>query len=152
MDFRITGAGSNRNPFQQVNRYQQQNPFQLPVTWGENTSSAGGTGYTPYLDRSKIDEQLRERRNQRSGEKPLELSQMRERIATRQTEIDGIQKQLRNTNDPELKRYLESNMNIKNAGFASLQGEYNKYFTGITSGFVGNEGKIDHIGSFVTTV
>ena len=151
VDFRISGAGSNRNPFQQV-RYQQNGLFQLPVTWGQNTTSSGGAGYQPYQDRSKVDDQLRDRQKLRSQEQPEQLQQMRNRIFIREGEIEKLRKQLHGANDPLIKRALEQSVNTKNAGYSSLQSEYNQMFSGITSGFVGNEGKIDHIGSFVTIV
>lgn len=155
MDFRISSAGSGRNPLQDVYRYQRNNPFQLPVTWGQNTSSAGGAGGTdlnPFLNRAGLDDDLRNRRNQQSKQRPEELGRIQQKIWEREQEISRLDYQIQNAGDAGLKRSLESTRQVQNAGFASLQGEFARQSGATGGGFVGNENKIDHIGSFVTLV
>lgn len=155
MDFRISGAGGYRNPFQDAYRYQRNNPFQLPVTWGSNTSSAGGAGgtdYNPFLNRAGLSDDLRSRRNQRTEQRPETLSQMENKLWVRQQEINRLDYQIQNAGDAGLKRSLESTRSVQNTGLISLQGEFDRQSGTVGGGFVGNENKIDHIGSFVTLV
>lgn len=77
---------------------------------------------------------------------------MQQKIWEREQEINRLDYQIQNAGDPALKRNLELNRNVQNAGFASLQGEFSRQSGSSGGGFVGNENKIDHIGSFVTLV
>ncbi len=151
MGFRISGAGSQRNPFQQGFQRQSvnlSNPFQLPKGSGDY----GTNGFQSYLGRGNLDQQLNDRRKQQEQRLPEQLQQLLEQLKQREQEIARLRQQLEGAKDPTMKKELESMMNQKSSGFFSLQGQVNQHYKGLSSGFAGQENKIDHIGSFVTQV
>ena len=150
MSFPIQGG----SPYYGGNSNQPYNPFTLPRGFNQQTggTSNAGNGYQPYTKRSTYDQVLRNNRKTEEEMRPEQLEKQLELLQTRKGEVDSLTFQLQNTQDPAMKKLLQGQLDETNAGFHDLQALVDQHYKGLTSGFVGTENRLDHIGSFVTMV
>jgi hypothetical protein len=123
----------------------------------DNANKTGGSGNSDSELQTFMDAQFRKRnalenRKKNSAQsQPKTMQEMLQDLNTQRAEVDRLKHQLDSTNDPALHRLLQEQFGSKSQSFSSLESQVSLLFRGPGGGFVGSEGKIDHIGSFVTT-
>lgn len=153
-NYRISGAGNYQNPFVLAGTQRQQtNPFVLPQNGQKNGQPVSGSDIDPYALRPNQNQQYSNaRRRQQDSKRPQSLEQLNNQLQQQEKEVQALRRQLEGIQDPQRKKSLEQTMQQKTAGLSSLQGMISLQYKGLSSGFAGQENKVDHIGSFITQV
>lgn len=104
-----------------------------------------------YIRNGQHKKQLQDRRNRLNNERSGSLHEMLLRLNRGRQEVNGIQQQLANVENPFQKRILETQLGSKSARTSFIEHSLSSSYDPAASGFVGSENRIDSIGSFVTS-
>lgn len=134
----------------------QQDPTLLDPTMQDPTmqkqNTSGRATFQSYQDdQLRKRNALEQRKKSISQSQPQSMKDMLQQLSTQQQEVNRLKHQLDSTNDPALQQLLKEQYGAKSQNYSSLEAQVSLMFRGPGGGFVGSEGKIDHIGSFVTT-
>lgn len=123
-------------------------------------SQNGNSGQTPFVDtnppimedfirNSEKKKQLQERRTRIDSEKSSSMHEMLQRLSRSRTEVSGLQRNLDAEQNPFKRKILEAQLGHKTAGTTQMEHSLSSSYDN-GSGFLGSEGRIDTVGSFVT--
>jgi len=122
---------------------------------GQNPPSINGpTEYQTFLDeqlRARNANEQRKKKDVQSQPQQQNMQEMMQQLSTKKQEVGRLQHQLDSTNDPALQRLLQNKFGTTSQTYSDLENQVSLMFRGPGSGFVGSEGRIDHVGGFVTT-
>jgi len=104
-----------------------------------------------YIRNGQHKKQLQDRRNRLNTERSGSLHEMLLRLNRGRQEVNSLQFQLNNVQNPFQKRILEAQLGHKTAGTSFIEHSLSSSYDPGASGFVGSENRIDTIGSFVTS-
>lgn len=149
----------NTNPFQDAYLLRLNVKKNPPSAEGENgqskQNSGGANGSPPIMDQyireSQRKKALSDRKNMQNDQKSGNLGEMMLKLAERKEEVNGLRRDALSVTDPSKKKILENNLYSKSAATTDLDHDLNFSYNSSGGGFVGSEGRIDYVGSFVTT-
>jgi hypothetical protein len=148
----------NTNPFQDAYLFRLDVKKNPPPSGGQKTGHANKTGGAnngpPVMDDYIRDAQrkkaLNDRKNSQSDQKNGNMNAMVQKLYQRQQEVNGLKREVLSVNEPSRKKILEADINSKSAGTIALNHDLNSSYNASGGGFVGSEGRVDYVGSFVT--
>jgi hypothetical protein len=146
----------NNNPFQgsYLFNYTLQTGTHKPTQTSSATQPQGNglLEMQTFLDdqwRSRNENEQRKKKHSQS--QPKTMQEMMQQLSTQKQEVSRLRNQLETTNDPALQQLLQDQFGSKSQHYSDLENQVSLMFRGPGGGFVGSEGKIDHVGGFATT-
>jgi hypothetical protein len=132
-------------------RPQQANPNSGTYT----SPTAAGIGAPPiledYIRKSQQKKALIDRANREMQQRNGSLNQLMLAMNHNKSEAGAIQWNLQTETNPFKRKLLEASLWGKLSGGAGMGQNLSSSFDAMGGGFVGNENRVDYVGSFVTT-